>query len=267
MAMLGFLTNRVHDLKLGIPAGHAPSRGDFLTLGGQTLLPLLIFGLGAVVVYVVVRTLARVGGWMVRRSPALGHTLDATTRTVRESWFQAWGRMRPAAVADLYFVTVVVLGGLALFPFRGLLEAMALSDTRALSDPFLRRSFSMVLSIVIVTLLFSWRGIFRWLGRRTALTGRIALARWGSLTWILLLLVVATLPWRLLWDADAERVLVDGRRGYLLKETDTSLLVYEPDAGTTVVHAKNSGVELRRLGGSGYPFEGPDAFPVEGGRD
>jgi len=259
-ASLGFLTNRVHDLRLGIPLDHTPTRSDFLTLGGQSLLPLVVFSLAAMTLYVAARILVRVGGWLMHRSPRLGHTLDATAHTLRGSWHGAWRRLRPVTVADLYLVAVVAAGGLALFPYRGILAGMALADTRALADPWLRRSYPVVLSLVIVALLFSWRSVFRWLRRGTALSGRVALSRWGSLALILLLLVVATLPWRLLWDADAERVVVEGRPGYLLKETPSSLLIYDPAAGATVVHPNESGLDLRRLGARGYPFEGLEAF-------
>ncbi|HSG47499.1 MAG TPA: serine/threonine-protein kinase [Longimicrobiales bacterium] len=263
---VGFLTNRVHDMRLGIPPEHAPTRSDFLALGGQALLPLLIFGLVAIVTYVVVREVVRLGGWVLHRSPRLAETLDTTTRNLRGSWIRAWMRLRPVAVANLFFVGAVVLGVAVLIPYRGILAGMALADTSGLADPLLRRSFSAVLSILILVLLSSWSGVFRWLGRHASLAGRVALARWGSLAWILVLVVVATLPWRLLWDADGERVLVDGRPGYLLKETDAAILVYDPAAGTAVNHRKGPELNLRRLGARGYPFEGPGAFPTaEGG--
>ncbi|MDT8341985.1 MAG: serine/threonine-protein kinase [Longimicrobiales bacterium] len=257
---LGFLTNRVHDLRLGIPPAHTPSRSDFLALGVQTLIPLLIFVAAAMTVYVAAHILVRAGGWVVHRTPRLGNTVDAAIRTLGGFWQRAWRRLRPATVADLYLLTVLAVGMLALFPYRGILEGMVLADTQGLADPWLRRSYPVVLSLVIATLLFTWRSVFRWLRRRTVLSGRVAFSRWGSLSLILLLLLVATLPWRILWDADAERVLVEGRPGYLLKETPSSLLVYDPEAGITVVHSRDNGLEVRRLGGRGNPFEGPEAF-------
>jgi hypothetical protein len=254
LAGIGYLTNRVHDLRLGIPPEYRPTRSDYLVLGGQTLFPLLIFALVALAGWVAFHSALRFAAWLLRRSPRLADGLDATQEALRRSWSGAWGRLSPQTVSDLFLLGAVAGGLVILAPYQGLI----LGETSDLGSPGLRRSFPIVLTVWVGILAVGWQTVFRRLGPR-ARSGRVSLSRWASLAWIVVMLVITTLPWRLLWDSDAERVRVDGRRGYLMLETSAEALVYEPGAGTTVAIPSGGG-HVEHSGTTGYVFEDADAF-------
>jgi hypothetical protein len=224
------------------------------------VVPLTIWALAAVVFFVLVRYVAGLAGWVARRSVTLSRTVDATRAGLRGTWLGMWRRLDPSVVADLYFVGAVVTGVLVLFPYRGILAGMATSDTAALGNLLLRRSYPIVLSLTILMMAVSWRSVFRYVGRRGSLGGRVPVARWGSLAWILALLILAAMPWQLLQDLEGERVLLDGRPAYLLVETPTELLLYDPEAGTTLARPTEPEPELQRFDTRGYPFEGLESF-------
>ena len=65
-------------------------------------------------------------------------------------------------------------------------------------------------------------------------------------------------PWRLLWNNDQERALLDGERVYILMETDDALVIYDPARGATAQYRKGEVPALERLGTAGYLFEGQE---------
>jgi len=260
VGLIGVLTSRVHDLALRIPPEHTPMRGDFMVLGFMAVVPLAIWALVAVVAFVALRYLGRVTGWVARRSATLSRTVEATRSGIRDTWFGAWRRLEPTTVADLYFLGAVTVAVIALAPYRGILVGMVTPDAGTLGDVWLRRSFLIVLTLVILLLAVTWRGVFRYLGARGPIPGRVAFARWASLAWIVGLLVLTTMPWQLLNNLEGERVLLDGRPGYLLRETASELLIFDPELGETVVRPPESSARLQRFDTRGYPFEGLEAF-------
>jgi hypothetical protein len=78
------------------------------------------------------------------------------------------------------------------------------------------------------------------------------------LAWIGILVMFMTLPWRLLWDNEHERALLDGERVYILMETDDELVIYEPTRIATAQYRKADAPTLERLNTAGYLFEGQD---------
>ena len=265
--VVGFLTNRAHDLRLGIPPSYTPTRSDFLVLGIRALIPLLIFTVAGAILVVIARYLVRGVGWLLHRSTAIGKTVDTARAEIRGSWVGAWQKLDATTVADLFLLVAVVVGVGALVPYRRLLAGMVTSDSSALLNSTLRGSFTIVQALVLAALIVGWRSVYRYLRRRGELTPRVALSRWVGLAWIVTLLLVTTMPWQLVWNLDAERVLLDGRRGYLVLETATAALVYDPQAGETVVRSLEDASGLRRLGSRGYPFEEPAAFWQEPSTD
>ena len=92
------------------------------------------------------------------------------------------------------------------------------------------------------------------------------MAKWGGLAWVVIVAIVMTMPWRLLWDNDHPRALLDGERTYILMETETELLIYRPRTRATERIGGSDGQRLERLGTSGYLFEDSVAFrtPLSG---
>ena len=88
---------------------------------------------------------------------------------------------------------------------------------------------------------------------------------WGSLGWTVILLLMVTLPWRLLHDNDYQRVLVDGERAYILRDNPAELVIYVAGTGSTDryptdQYPRDEDLGLERLGVDGYVFEGSRAF-------
>jgi len=103
----------------------------------------------------------------------------------------------------------------------------------------------------------TWNLVFRRLAP-PEWSGRMALPKWGGIALILLLLLCLTAPWRLLWTT-SPRALLEGQRYYIISETDTNLLLYNPRTRLTEVHTRD-GAQLLRLNTEGYIFESEDAF-------
>jgi hypothetical protein len=68
------------------------------------------------------------------------------------------------------------------------------------------------------------------------------------------------MPWRLLYQNDHLRVRVDGERAYILVETETELVIYSAETGSTDRYRKDENLSLERLEADGYLFEGPTRF-------
>ena len=81
---------------------------------------------------------------------------------------------------------------------------------------------------------------------------------------MIIMVIVMTLPWRLLWDNTQERALLDGQRTYILNETDTELVIYNPMTESADRIRKEEGRRLQRLRTSGYLFESRESFLGEG---
>ena len=77
---------------------------------------------------------------------------------------------------------------------------------------------------------------------------------------MVLLVLIATLPWKLVNDSDRERALLNGERAYILMETASGLLIYRAESGSTAHYRNDDLTGLERLGIEGYLFEEPDAF-------
>lgn len=257
---VGFVTNRAYDLALEIPLAYTPSRSDFLVLGLQALIPELIFGFLALLAWVVLRYTGRAVGWLLHRNRRVGATVDSTRSTVLGAWRRARGRLEPTTIADLYFLAAVAAGLLVLIPFRDFLAAVVFVDAGTLGSRPLQRGWFIAMPVLIVTLVVTWRLVFDYLRRHGTLAGRVALSRWGSLAWIAVLLLISALPWRLVGGSDAERVLFQGERAYVLLENEREVVIYRPESGVTGVHSKDEGLDLKRSGVLGYPFESAAAF-------
>jgi len=262
LTTIGFLTTRVYDVKLKIPAEFSPTRWDFPVVGLQALVPELYWGFWLVLGFVAISYVWRLISYGIHRAPVIGDTFDSWQSTSSELWRRTWTSLSPTTVADVFFFAAFLSGVVVLIPFWDLLATMWTPGTEALSYSVrpLHKTYTFALTALIVVLLTGWRSVFKYLRRKGTLAGRVGVSRWGSLALIFLLLIVATLPWRLLWNSFHERALVDGERAYVLVETDTELVMYHPEANASFRHQKSSLVDLERMGVEGYLFEDIQTF-------
>ena len=88
----------------------------------------------------------------------------------------------------------------------------------------------------------------------------MAVAKWGGVTWIVLLVLMMTMPWRLLWNNDHPRAWLRGERAYVLMEHGPDLVVYVADRGVSERYRMGADTGLTRQGTVGYVFEDAEAF-------
>ena len=115
LTAVGFLSTTAFDIKLQIPAQHTPSRADFPIVGARAVIPSVIFAFMGLAAFVFLRYALRVSTGVMRRVPRVGSTLDEWKRRSSSSWQQLWQPVKPANIAEGYFigaivVSVVVLG-------------------------------------------------------------------------------------------------------------------------------------------------------------
>lgn len=261
MLTIGFLSTKAFDLKLGVPATHSPTRSDHLVVGAQALVNVTVLTLVAIVVFVAAKYAFRRVVTTLTRVPGLNRTTKALDRHVLGRWDRLVKSAGSTTLAETFFLVTGVAAVLVLSGFRELLSALWTTETAALAcaERPLHRAFTITMTAFVVGAGGAWFTFFRWLGGRSRTPRRHALARWGSLAIIVVMLLALTTPWRLLWDG-AERVRIGGERGYLVAETSTEWVIYETRSAASAIHPKEGGATIERLGVLGIPFEEPEAF-------
>ncbi|MDX1578272.1 MAG: serine/threonine-protein kinase [Gemmatimonadota bacterium] len=261
MLTIGFLSTMAFDLKLQVPPGHSPSRSDHLIVGAQALLNVGVLTLVAVALFVFLRYAFGRVTTTVTKVPVLRRT----TRVLDRHVVRRWNRLVEAAgsmtLAETFFLAVALSAVLLLSRFWDLLSVLWSTETAPLActERPLHRAFTMAMTAWVVGVGAAWYSFFGWLVRRTGSRARLALSRWGSLALILFMLLALTTPWRLLWNG-AERATVEGERRYLVAETASEFVAYDPVAVASRVIPKEGEFEVERLGVIGHPFEGPEVF-------
>ena len=197
----------------------------------------------------------------LKRAPRVASTLESLQQRSANAWWQLWRSLDSATVADAYFIGSIVAAVLVLLPFRHLLAAPWSANSDALSCSFrsVHRAYQIAMPLLTASLALSWYRFFRYRRGRRAIGGRVAVAKWGSLGWVIIIAIVMTLPWRLLWDNTHPRALLDGEPAYVLM-AETELVIYSPQTGSTDRIRLGEGRQLERLGTSGYLFEGLELF-------
>jgi serine/threonine protein kinase len=258
---IGFLTTLVYDVKLQMPSQFTPSRTDFPVIGIRALIPALSIAFFVLVAVVVLQYLARLLRILLARLPGLGPTLDALGPRVAEGRRRFWSRVNPVAAAELFFIAGLVVSAAVLSRFWPLLTALYTNATGPLSPEArpLHRAFSVALTVLITGLMLAWRRVFRELDARRPVGARYRLAKWAGVAWILLLVLVMTMPWRLLWN-EHPRAFLRGERAYILLERGPDVVLYNAERGLAERHQAGTGQELTRLGTVGYLFEDAHAF-------
>ena len=256
---IGLLSNRAFDLKIQIPPTYGPTRGDYLVVGIQAVIPLLLYAAVALAAaFVVGRYLGPwAGSWMRRRTK--GSTDPPPDG--RKTWESLAGRRPNRAVADGFVLAMVVASILVFWPFRDLYRFLLLpgAEIYACSSRNLHLLHYMIMPGLIVLLVMVRGALFRWLRVRGNEGRDWVVARWSSLVWLVGLVVVVALPWRVLWDSYYERILIEGEPAYLLVEDDEALLAYTPASGSTRTLFRGE-ERLDRLGVVGYVFEEREVF-------
>jgi hypothetical protein len=258
---IGFLTTLVYDVKLQIPSQFTPSRTDFPMIGIRALIPALSIAFFALVAWVVLRYLARLLRLGFERLPGVGVRVEALGRRIAEGGRRFWSRVNPVAAAELFFIAVLAVSMVVLSRFWPLLAALYLAATEPLSPASrpLHHAYSVALTVLITGLTFAWRRVFRELDGRRAGGPRYRLAKWGVLAWIVVLVLILTMPWRLLWN-EHPRALLRGERVYILVERGSDLVLYNADRRAAERYQTGTGEELIRQGTVGYLFEDAHAF-------
>jgi len=258
---IGFLATTAFDLKLQVPEAFTPTRSDHFVVGFRALLPVLVLALVSTVAFHAARFFVRRVGATLTRVPALRGPKRAIDEYVLTAAQRLLASARPGTVADAFFLGMIVVSLVALSYFGDLLSVLWSTETAILACEHkpLHRSFLIVMVVLVTAFGGAWLAIFRRLAPRGPTRAGVAFSRWGSLAWIVGLIVVSTLPWRIM-NADAERLRVDGEPGYLLGETPSELLVFTPDTGFADARDRAAAGGIVRLGIRGHPFEGAAAF-------
>jgi hypothetical protein len=268
LTAIGFLTTAVYDVKLRIPSQFTPSRTDFPVLGIRAVIPGLTIAFVALAGYVVLEWLARLLVVGLRRVRPIGPRLMTWQRRSADTWHRLWGRTNPVAVAELYFILSLVVSVAVLSRFWPLLASLWSGTTEPLSPSFrsLHRGYTIALTVLITGLGLAWRRVFRHLDAHQASGGRLGLAKWGGVTWIVILVLLMTMPWRLLWQNEHPRALLQGERVYILLERGSDLVLYNAERRVTERHRRGEDPDLQLQNTVGYVFEDAEAFAGRRGR-
>lgn len=262
VSALGFLTTSAFDLKLQIPDEFTPSRADFLVVGGKTLVPFFILCAVLFAVFMALKYVFRLLSLPLRRVGAVTNRISGA----RSRWSSFWDAAEPKTVAEVYLIAAMVVSAGVIGIFWPLLASLPSRDTEILAcaQRNYHGTFGISMAVLIGVLAFTWYRTFNYLYARAAKPRGIAIGRWGGIVWMLLLVVIMTLPWRVLWDAEFERAVVGGERAYIIAEGGNDVVVYNADRGRTERHRTGDAQELVRSGVAGYVFEESEFFENPG---
>jgi hypothetical protein len=262
LTTIGMLTTRVFDRKIQMPPMYTPSRSDYLAVGTQAVIPLVIWGFAAFVVWFLVARyvfpLTEGGISLVTRAASAKPTAPArpAIRRATRSW-------PGASLADLFMVSMLALSVLvlALPPMRNVYFALVDVTTEALGceERPLHRLHAFGLPALIVGFGLARHALFRRLRSLRTPMGRWTIARWASAVWLVVLVVIAALPWRVLWDSNYPRALIGTERAYVIVEDEQRVLAYTPSTRSVRPYDRDA-VEVTGLGVVGYLFEEPEVF-------
>jgi hypothetical protein len=260
LTTVGMLTTRVFDQKIQMPPMYTPSRSDYLVVGGQALFPFVIWGFfGLGVWFLIARYLVPMTGDGISRVThvALGtHRASAGPALQRTA-----GSWSGASLADLFMVGVVVvsLAVIASPPIGNVYFSLlsGATDRLGCEDRPLHRLHALGLPALIVGFGLARHSLFRRLRGRPTPMGGWTLAKWASAAWLVVLVIVATLPWRVLWDSEYPRALIGAERAYVIGEDEGRVLAYTPSSHSVQSYQSD---DVSRLGVIGYLFEEPEVF-------
>lgn len=261
LMVVGFFTTLLYDTQLQIPARFTPSESNYLAVGAQALFPSVVYAFTFIIVALILYYLIRMMAALAGAIPGIGSTLKSSEQRLTTSWNRFWSSARPRTMSDLFLIVAVAISVLGIVLMSPVIGAVYASDSAALgceNRDALRR-FQPALTLLILGLATARFQLFRWVRTKTGSVRGCGMGWWGSGALIVLLIILMTVPWRILW-ADAERVRVGDDRGYVVHETESELVIYNAVEGTTRTYGKADPSAFDRYGIRGYLFEEPHVF-------
>lgn len=262
LIVVGFLTVWLYDNQLQMPARYAPSESSYLAVGARALFPSAVYALAIVVAALLFYYLLRGGLALLSALPGVGPVLRRGRRRLLARSRRFRRSAHPKTAGDIFFIAsvAVFLAGLAVtWPVLDAVIAGQGVPEVGCENLVALRQYQPLLTFLIVALATARFQFFRWVERTARTLRGSGIARWGSGALILLLVIVMTLPWRIVW-AGAERVRVGDDRGYVVHESGSELVIYNADRGTTREYTTDDPSNYARLGIHGYLWEGQPAF-------
>ncbi len=257
LTLIGFLTTVVYDVKMQLPIEFTPSRVDFPVIGARALIPVLSIAFVVVIVLLIMKYVFRVLLYGIRKMP-----VTESSMTTPRKWVERWDRLRrnanPETVGELYLIGSILISVLVVARFSDLFAALAGNESDMLSSACrdVHNSYLINLSVLITVLVVLWRRLPRYMRVRRASRMSIARVRWGGLLWIVVLVLIETAPWRVLWSNERPAVVIDGERAYILAERSRDLVIYNADRRITQTYRGETPPGLQRENKAGYVFEG-----------
>jgi len=251
--ILGFLTSAAFDISLDRPADFAnESAFDWWMWGFRSLVAPAFYALGAVVVVrlvsFAVHLLGRVAGLrgMAMRVAALPQSAAARL-----------GLDNPIGVGQMLLVLQVAVLAWVFWYFFDLIAAfrstISVADAATLvplapENIRLHEDYRSVLPLLVFAMVAAWARVWRW--RRQGASGSDRATVVAGTSLVVILVVLAQVPYRILNHNTFQRLAFAGERCYAIGERGTDLLLYCPDARAPrnkVVPAGDSRLERTRL--------------------
>ena len=260
LSTIGLLTVAAFDAKLQMPARYTPSSSNFLLVGLRSLVVPTFTVLFSMVVWLAIRFLAGMSFRAVTALTGNSPRQGTIVQSVRDRFRRFLSSLSPKTLIDVFFLLAVLASVVLLFLLSPLFIPLFTPEIGILQCEHraAHRILQPSIAILIMVIGVGWWQLTRWLGRRVITDSR-PFSHWRTGIIVGLLVIAMTLPWRLMWIGWTERVRVGDERGYLLKETDTELIIYNADRKVTTAYSKTRS-DLVRLGIHGYVFEEPGVF-------
>jgi hypothetical protein len=264
LSAIGFLTTAVYDVKMQVPSEYTPSRFDFPIVGVRALFPVLIFMFPVVIGFMIAKYALRMLLAGLRWMSPVRRAIDQVQTRLSTTGSRLSKSIEPDNIAELSFIGIVLVSVFILSRFAPLIVSVSTStsDTSLLSESFrpLHRAYTIEMTVLIAILIVAWRRLSLYLRIRQATGVSVALARWGGLAWILALVMLTTMPWRLLWFNERPRALLNGERAYILFERDGNFVIYNAERRETLNYRADDIPAFQRLDTEGYVFESAADF-------
>ena len=250
----GLLANRVYDVTLGMPAAHSSNVLQALRVGPKALAPGLILGTIWFAAYLLVKQLVRLFIAWLNAEPSIEQSLRnwrSSTGTLRRA-----ATISPAIVAEVLFAASIVASFAVLFLFGSFLSEIWNGNTSIFAKDChdLYHRYSIAMSGAVVALAGGWLRALRYLRARSATPSSLRLVRIGGAVVILVMILSMTAAWRLYFDNDRPRALLEGQPVYLLHDEPDDIVLYHART-REVRHFHRAVPALTRLGTEGYIYE------------
>jgi tRNA A-37 threonylcarbamoyl transferase component Bud32 len=261
LTLVGLLNIAFYDSELQIPDRFTPTQTNYLVIGARAFAPSLFYAFATIVVLLVLRYVAEGVNRLLQAVPRVKRRLNDTGQSISRQTGRILRAAQPTGVAHVFFLLAVLVTALGVARYIPLYEALFTADTAYLgcNNRNTLVGLQPLMTVLIAGLAFGWFHVFRWVKERTGELRSVAAPRWGSAGLIVLLTLVMAVPWRLTFLTGQERVRIGSDRGYVLRETDTHLVVYNADQHRTTAYPQPAAA-VTRLGVQGNVFEEPAVF-------